>query len=117
MVELMAIVRSTRAAATKAELARIGCDGYSQLAVLGRGRQRGLQNPAQAGGLSFLPKTLFTLVVEESRADETIEAVIRANQTGEFGDGKIFLIEMTESYRISTGECQPAKQAAEVSAS
>jgi len=54
--------------------------------------------------MAFLPKALFDLIVEESQAQETIEAIIRANQTGEFGDGKIFVIEVAEAYRISTGE-------------
>ena len=104
MVELIAIVRRHRAMATKAELARVGCAGYSWLPVLGRGRQRGLQGDQAMGGLPFLPKALFMVMVDEARREEAVEAVIRANQTGEFGDGKIFLLEPQEAYRISTGE-------------
>ena len=96
-------MRRNRAAATKAELARIGCEGYFQFAVLGRGRQRGLRDQDSDAGLRFLPKVLFDLVVEESRAAETIEAIVRANQTGEFGDGRIFVAEVAHGYRISTG--------------
>ncbi len=104
MVDIVAIVRRKKASATREELARIGCLGYSVLAVLGRGRQRGLRGAQGNEGPAFLPKALFDLIVEESQAQETIEAIIRANQTGEFGDGKIFVIEMAEAYRISTGE-------------
>lgn len=104
MVELIAVVRRDRAIATKAELARVGCSGYSRFPVLGRGRQRGLQGDGSLPGLPFLPKALFAVVVEDDRVDETIEAIIRANQTGEFGDGRIFLVETSEAYRISTGE-------------
>ncbi len=104
MVELIAIVRRDRAIATKAELARIGCAGYSWWPVLGRGRQRGLQSNQTLPGLPFLPKALFAVVAEDVRVDETIETIIRANQTGEFGDGKIFLVETMAAYRISTGE-------------
>jgi len=64
--------------------------------------------------MAFLPKVLFDLIVEESQAQGTIEAIIRANQTGEFGDGKIFVIETAEAYRISTGEREPAAEATEV---
>ena len=103
MREIIAIVRRSRAAATKAELARIGCEGYCQFAVLGRGRQRGLRDHDSDAGLRFLPKVLFNLIVEDARAAETIEAIIRANQTGEFGDGRIFVAEVAQSYRISTG--------------
>lgn len=104
MVELIAIVRRKKASATKEELARIDCLGYSLFPVLGRGRQRGLRGAQGNEGPAFLPKALFDLIVEESQAQETIEAIIRANQTGELGDGKIFVIEIAETYRISTGE-------------
>jgi nitrogen regulatory protein PII 2 len=116
MVEIMAIIRRKRAAATKEELSRIGCAGYTAFPVLGRGRQRGLRGEPGGEGLAFLPKVLFDLVVEESQAQETIEAMIRANQTGEFGDGKIFVIEMAETYRISTGGRESAATTTEVTA-
>ena len=104
MVELIAIVRRNKASATKAELADIGCAGYSHFMVLGRGRERGLRDAQGAAAVPFLPKILFQLIVEDERADETVEAIIRANQTGEYGDGKIFVFKVEESYRISTDE-------------
>lgn len=116
MTELIAVVRRNRAQATKAELARIGCSGYSTFAVLGRGRQRGLRVAEQGEGLAFLPKVLFDLFVEDDRAAETIEAIIRANQTGEFGDGRIFVLETEQAYRISTGEYEATQETAEVAA-
>jgi len=114
MVEIMAIIRRQRATATKEELSRIGCAGYTAFPVLGRGRQRGLRGEPGGEGLAFLPKVLFDLIVEEAQAQETIEALIRANQTGHYGDGKVFVIEVTEAYRISTGEREPAAEATEV---
>ncbi len=110
MVELIALVRRDRAIATKAELARIGCTGYSWFPVLGRGRQRGLHSDGTLPGLSFLPKALFVVVVKEEQVDETVEAIIRTNQTGEFGDGKIFVLDADEAYRISTGEREIASR-------
>ncbi len=104
MLEIIAIVRRNKALATQQELARIGAPGYSRLSVLGRGRQRGLRTETSSEGLQFLPKVLFDLIVDEAEAQEVIEAIIRTNQTGEFGDGKIFVSEGLESYRISTGE-------------
>jgi len=114
MTEIIAIVRRNMAFATQQELARIGCQGCSRFTVLGRGRQRGLRGAQGTEGLAFLPKALFDLIVEESQAQETIEAIIRANQTGEFGDGKIFVIDVTEAYRISTGERESTAEATEV---
>ena len=108
MVELIAIIRRKRAGATQQELTRIGCQGYSRFAVLGRGRQRGLRGDGADKGLPFLPKVFFSLMVAEEAAQETIEAIVRANQTGEFGDGKIFVLESSEAYRVSTGEREAA---------
>ena len=108
MVELIAIIRRNRAGATQQELARIGCTSYSRFSVLGRGRQRGLRGEGAAEGLPFLPKGFFYLVVAEEAARETIEAIVRANQTGDFGDGKIFVLESAEAYRVSTGEMEAA---------
>ena len=104
MVEIIAIIRRKHAAATREELSRIGCAGYTAFPVLGRGRQRGLRGEPGGEGFAFLPKVLFDLIVEDTQAQETVEAFIRVNQTGEFGDGKIFVIEIAEAYRISTGE-------------
>lgn len=104
MVEIIAIVNRSRALATKAELNRIGCCGYTQWPVLGRGRQRGLQNGEGTNALPFLPKVLFNIIIDDEQEMETIEAVIRANQTGQYGDGRIFGSALTEATRISTGE-------------
>ena len=114
MRELIAIIRRKKASATKAELARIGDLGYSVVPVLGRGRQRGLRGAQGHEGPAFLPKALLDLIVGDEQAQETIEAIIRANQTGEFGDGKIFVIEVAEAYRISTGERESTTEATEV---
>ncbi|MBI2884720.1 MAG: P-II family nitrogen regulator [Candidatus Omnitrophica bacterium] len=110
MVEIIAVIRRKRRTATTAELERIRCAGYSQWSVLGRGRERGLRDAGGGAGVPFLPKTLFHLVVEDADAAETIEALIRANQTGEFGDGRIFVLEAEQAYRISTGEHGPWRQ-------
>ena len=112
MTELVAIVRRKRATATKEALERAGCPGYTQFPVLGRGRQRGLRGGEAKEGLSFLPKVLFDLMVEDGQVAETVEAILRANQTGEFGDGKIFVVKSIDAYRISTGEGQKAVEVA-----
>ena len=104
MVEILAVVKRSQATATKAELARIGCAGYSQWSVLGRGKQRGLRNHNGHETVPFLPKVLFNLMVDEAQEAETVEALMRANQTGQYGDGKIFVLEVDAHYRISTGE-------------
>ncbi len=102
MIEIIAMVRRKHSAATKKELSRIGCQGYTAFPVFGRGRQRGLRGEPGIQGVTFLPKVLFDVVVEDDQAQETVEALIRANQTGQYGDGKIFVMDVGEAYRIST---------------
>jgi nitrogen regulatory protein PII len=49
----------------------------------------------------FLPRLLFSIMVEDAAVQPTLEALIRANQTGEYGDGRIFVMPLSEAYRIS----------------
>ena len=116
MREILAVVNRARAADTKRELARSGVAGYTQWPVLGRGRQRGLRDAEGRGTLPFLPKVAFTVIVEDERAQEAIEAILRANQTGQYGDGKMFVSPVAASYRISTAmQVQPAPGVAAMS--
>ena len=101
MVEIIAIVSRARAQSTKEELGRIGCAGYTRFAVLGRGKQRGLQNKNGQASLNFLPKVLFRIVVEDDDEAETVEAFIRANQTGQYGDGRVFVMPIECALRVS----------------
>ena len=106
MTEVVAIVRRQRVVATRTELLRAGCPGYTVFSALGRGRQRGLRPRHQADGNTapghaFLPRAVFRIVIEDGQALEMVEAVIRANQTGEFGDGRIFLSKLDDAYRMS----------------
>lgn len=105
MKEILAFVRRPRVSATRDELRRIGCPGYFVTAVVGRGRQRGIRSQDPRGtAMGFLPRVLFTIVVEDDQVEETTEAIIRANQTGYFGDGRIFVVDVGEAYRISTSD-------------
>ncbi len=103
MTEIVAIVRRSRAAATRKELERANCPGWTAFPVLGRGKQRGLR-PAETGpGLPFLAKVMFSIVVEDDTVEPIVEALVRANQTGEFGDGRIWTVNLGKDFRISEG--------------
>ncbi len=101
MVEIIAIVNRARTQATKEELGRIGCAGYTRFTVLGRGKQRGLRDQNGKASLSFLPKVLFRIIVEDADEAETVEAIIRANQTGQYGDGRVFVMPIECALRVS----------------
>ena len=112
MKEIMAIIRPGKDKETKEALAKIGCSAMTTVRVLGRGKQRGLRYSAFSGDskvpqfvlMKYLPKKMLYLVVNDRQFKPVLQAIIRVNQTGQYGDGKIFVIETKEVCRIRTGE-------------
>ena len=54
--------------------------------------------------VDFLPKVKIEVVVIEEMAEQVVEAIQAAAQTGRIGDGKIFISTIDEAIRIRTGE-------------
>ena len=121
MKEIMAIVRPTKVGATKAALAEAGFPSFTCQVVLGRGKKlmdRTLASaiveegelPADHVGealsepLRLISKRMFTLMVEEGDVKAAIKAIMDVNCTSSPGDGKIFVLPVTESYRVRNGE-------------
>ncbi|NJP40133.1 P-II family nitrogen regulator [Oscillospiraceae bacterium HV4-5-C5C] len=122
MKEVMAFLRTNKVNDTKRALAEAGFPSFTCRRVLGRGRKSvdpllahlALESgelPANAQGESLtehmrlIPKRFFTVVVtDQQAADEVIQTIIRVNQTGSPGDGKIFVIDIPEAYRVRTGD-------------
>ena len=106
--EVIAIIRPGKWAETLPRLEEIGILGFTRQRVYGRGKQRGLRYSAEDDekGISFLPKWMVTMVVEDSKVDSVVEIIKQTNQTGEIGDGKIFITSLTDSIRIRTNEDQ-----------
>jgi nitrogen regulatory protein PII 2 len=108
---------------TKAALAEVGLPSFTAMPVLGRGRGHGdLEKISQAAGdaqdcpamvddaMSFIPeeprlkaKRMITLVVTDDKKDLAVETMIKVNQTGKSGDGKIFVVEALDSYSVHSG--------------
>ena len=74
--------------------------------VLGRGRQKGIaevyRSHKEAG--SLLKKVKLEIAVNEDFVKPTIDAIIEGARTGQIGDGKIFVLDLSECIRIRTGE-------------
>ena len=54
--------------------------------------------------MDILPKTKIDLVVSDDAVEQVIQTIIDVSQTGSIGDGKIFVSEISNVYRIRTGE-------------
>jgi len=118
MKEITAIIRMNKVQKTKDALLVCGYPSFTVRMVMGRGKQKGLcyefdpplpdqdehEEIESKNCIRFIPKRMFTIVVDDKAAENVIEKIIAINQTGHAGDGKIFVSDITESMRIRTGE-------------
>lgn len=97
--KVTAIIRTPSWPATKQALEDIGCTSYARYRVLGRGEQRGLKDQSQEWRhtVPFLPKTCIEVIVDRGLLEAVVSNLIRANQTGQPGDGKIFVMPLEEA--------------------
>lgn len=109
MIMLRSIVRPEKVDNVLAALMEAGFPGVTKMSVVGRGKQRGIK----IGEITYdeIPKELLLTVVPDQDKDFAIKTIIQAARTGEkgaFGDGKIFVVPVEESYTISSGIKQKA---------
>ena len=107
--EVIAVIRPERYHDTKRRAQRVRVQAFTQQRVLGRGRERGLRYLPRRGamrgaGVPYLPKRLVSWIVEAHQVAPLIQALIDVNQTGQLGDGKIFVLPVAQAVRVRTGE-------------
>ncbi len=111
---ILAILRIAKMQETKIALQEAGLPSFTAMPVLGRGHGHGdfekadKYDPALRDLISEMPrlksKRMITLVVSDDKKDLAIETIMKTNQTGSSGDGKIFVINTVDSVQIRTGE-------------
>jgi nitrogen regulatory protein P-II 1 len=106
MVKIEAIIRPERLDDVKSGLDEIGIHGITVQEVRGAGQQRGYVHRYRGAEyrVNLLEKIKLETVVADSQVDEAIQVIVTAGRTGEVGDGKIFLIPVTDAVRVRTGE-------------
>ncbi len=106
MKKIEAYIRPEQIEDMKDALKALNVNGISVTQIMGSGSQRGYREVIRGMEVdyNFLPKIKIELVVEDSRLDEIVDAIIDTAKTGNFGDGKIFISEIQEAIRIRTGE-------------
>ena len=117
MKEVMAVIRMNKMNQTKAALAKAGVGSFTARRVIGRGRGKvdylllkGAEEGCEeaivqlAPGPKLIPKRLLNVVVPDDLVQSVVRTIIDVNQTGHPGDGKIFVMPVAESVRVSTGE-------------
>ncbi len=106
MKYIIAIIKPHRLEQVREALAGIGVEGMTVSEVKGHGRQKGHTEVYRGAEyvVNFLPKVKIEVAVSEDMADKVIETIRDAAQTGQIGDGKIFMLPIEKTMRIRTGE-------------
>ena len=105
MKKIEAIIRKTKFEDVKEALLEADIEWFSYYDVSGVGKAR--QGRIYRGVVydtSSIERTLISIVVRDKNAEKTVQAIIKSAQTGEIGDGRIFVIPVEDSVRIRTGE-------------
>ena len=103
---ITAIIKPFKLDDVRQAVAEIGIQGITVTEVKGFGRQRGHTELYRGAEyvVDFLPKTKIEMAVDDSVAEQVIEAVQNTARSGKIGDGKIFVTNLEEVIRIRTGE-------------
>ncbi|MFW5488623.1 MAG: P-II family nitrogen regulator [Desulfovibrio sp.] len=117
MKEIITVVRMNMMNKTKLALTEAGVDAFFANEAQGRGKgfanrkllegaEQGYEEAAELlGGKGKLySKRMLTIVVPDDEVDTIVSTIIEANQTGKPGDGKIWVLPVTDAVRVRTGE-------------
>ena len=103
---VMAIIKPFKLDEVRESLTAMGIQGLTVSEVKGFGRQKG-QTEIYRGAeysVNFLPKVKVEVVVSDDLVTSVVEAIQKSANTGRIGDGKIFVLDVSQAVRIRTGE-------------
>ncbi len=104
--KIEAIIKPFKLDDVKEALNEIGIQGMTISEVKGYGRQKGHKEIYRGAEyvVDFIPKIRIEIVVDSEFADQVVERIVQASNTGKIGDGKIFVLSVEEAVRVRTGE-------------
>ncbi len=106
MKKIEAIIRHFKLEDVKNALTDQGVLGMTLTEVRGFGRQKGHTETYRGTeyAVDFVPKVKLEIAVADDKLQKVIDTIIKTAQTGQIGDGKIFVSDLRETIRIRTGE-------------
>ncbi len=105
MKKIEAIIRKSKFEEVKDALYAADIEWFSYWDITGTGKEKeGLMVRGQIFESSYIQRRLLSIVVRDQNLERTINAIIESGRTGEMGDGKIFVSNIEEVYRIRNGE-------------
>src|ERR671911_185114 len=104
--KIEAIFREEKLIAVKEALSNIGIVGMNVMEVRGHGRQGGIELAGRIGTykVDLLPRVQLNIILSDHNVEKTIETIQQAAQTGNIGDGIIFVYPVEEVIRIRNRE-------------
>ena len=103
---VMAIIKPFKLDEVRDALTGLGIEGLTVSEVKGFGRQKG-QTEIYRGAeyaVNFLPKIKIEVAVTDDLIEQVIETIQKSANTGQIGDGKIFVVDLQTAVRIRTGD-------------
>jgi len=105
MKKVEAIIRKSKFSSVKKALHEVGVNFFSYWDVTGLGNEKeGHVYRGVSYSTSDIQRRYLSIVVNDDYEEVTINAILTAGSTGDVGDGKIFVSDINEAYRIRTGE-------------
>ncbi|BBB28179.1 P-II family nitrogen regulator [Neptunomonas japonica] len=103
---ISAIIKPFKLDDVREALSEIGVQGITVTEVKGFGRQKGHTELYRGAEyvVDFLPKVRIDAAISDEMADQVVDTISQAAQTGKIGDGKIFVMPLEQVVRIRTGE-------------
>ena len=106
MKKIEAVIKPFKLDEVRESLSEIGVNGLTVTEVKGFGRQKGHTELYRGAEyvVDFLPKVKLEVAIKDDMLDQVVDAIEKAAATGKIGDGKIFVFDLQQVYRIRTGE-------------
>jgi nitrogen regulatory protein P-II 1 len=110
MKKIEAIIQPFKLQEVIEALKNIGIDGMTVSEVMGHGRQKGHTQVYRGSEyyVDVLPKMKIEVAASDGQTEEILETLLKSARTGNIGDGKVFLYEITEVIRIRNQQCGEA---------
>ncbi|GGF76026.1 P-II family nitrogen regulator [Wenyingzhuangia marina] len=105
MKKIEAIIRKSKFSEVKEALHDVGVNFFSYWDVTGLGNEKvGKVYRGVSFSTNDIQRRQLSIIVNDDFEQITIETLLKTASTGEVGDGKVFVTDVLETYRIRTGE-------------
>jgi nitrogen regulatory protein P-II 1 len=106
---VVGIIKPFKLDEVKEALRSIGTNGLTATEVQGFGRQRGHTEVYRGAEyqVDFVPKVKVEVLVDDMDVQHVVDTILKTARTGKIGDGKVWVTDVDQAWRIRTGEMGP----------